>query len=94
MQSLETLQHLFVPTVATPEGRMRVADNDGKPVPYEPRPRVAVRAEPRPGLVSRLQRKLASLRQRLLPAAVAHAPRVVASAELGRSVRVALGKLG
>jgi hypothetical protein len=38
VQNLEAWQLLLVPTVATADGLMRVADNDGKPVPLVPRP--------------------------------------------------------
>jgi serine O-acetyltransferase len=36
VQSTDTWQPLLVPTVATAEGRMRVAENDSKPVPFRP----------------------------------------------------------
>ncbi|MET0284584.1 MAG: serine acetyltransferase [Polyangiales bacterium] len=38
MQTIETWQPLLVPTVATADGLMRVADNDSEPVPYLARP--------------------------------------------------------
>jgi serine O-acetyltransferase len=42
VSSMETWQPLLVPTVATAEGLMRVAENDAAPVPLGPRPSARV----------------------------------------------------
>jgi hypothetical protein len=59
VQSIESW--LLVPTVQTPTGLMRVAENDGKPVPYGPVDLVAAApkaADPESGLMEKLLRKL------------------------------------
>jgi hypothetical protein len=59
VQSIETW--LLVPTLETPQGLMRVAENDGRPVLYAPAAPVAP-AEPQTGLVEKLLRRLGAAR--------------------------------
>jgi hypothetical protein len=60
MQSIDSW--LLVPTVATAAGLMRVAENDGKPVPYAPIASAPDSAPPESGLVKKLLRKLGAAR--------------------------------